>query len=178
MPLTRANKQALIVDIAERLKKASSVIFSDYRGLTVKDMNALRHLLREKGMEMKIIKKTFIRLAAKNAGISEPDDAALEGPISVTFSYSDPISPAKILHTFSQAHEALQIRGGFMDGKILKREEVNALAVLPSKEELLTRLVWTFNAPISGFYTVIRGTLSGFMNVLSALSVIPDRKVA
>ncbi len=169
MPLTREKKQALIADIAERLKKASSIIFSDYRGLTVKDMDALRDLLREKGMEMKILKKTFIRLAAKNAGIPEPDDATLEGPISVTFSYSDPLSPAKVLHTFSKDHEALKIRGGFMDGKILKREEVTALAMIPSREELLARFVGSLQSPIYGFYSVLHGTLSGFLRALSAL---------
>ncbi len=169
MPLTRSQKTEILSNLTEAFKKAKSVIFTDFRGLKVHDANSIRGKLREQGLSMKVAKKTLIKMAAKEAGVQEIDENLLEGPISITISNEDELLPAKLLHTFFKEGLPLQIRGGFMNGQKLLPQEIKQLALIPAKPALLAQLVWTMNAPISGFHGVLSSTLSGFVRVLSAI---------
>ena len=115
-----------------------------------------------------VAKNTFIRIAAKEAGI-EGLDAYLEHNTAVAFSAEDPVAPAKILNDFSKDHKALEIKAGILDGKVIALDEVKALAELPSREELLAKLVGSMQAPISGLVNVLQGTIRNFVYTLEAV---------
>lgn len=166
---TKQQKEELVKDLAKKLKASKAVVFSDFKGLEVKDMMALRRELKASGIEIKVLKKTLINLALKNAGI-QADVKKLEGQIAIAVSEGDEVAAAKIIAKAAKANENLKIVGGILGVKELTAEEVNALAKLPSKEELLAKLVGTLNAPISGFANVLAGNLRGLVTALKAVS--------
>lgn len=169
---TKQQKEQLIKELADKLKDSKAVVFSDFKGLEVKDMTTLRRELRAAGVEVKVLKKTLINIALKDAGI-EADVKKLEGQIAVAISSGDEVAAAKIIAKAAKANENLKIVGGILGTKELTKEEVNALAKLPSKEELLAKLVGTLNAPVSGFVNVLAGNMRG---LVTALKAIADQK--
>ena len=172
MGQTKQQKDVIVKELAEKLKGSKAVVFSDYKGLKVKDMTLLRKELRAEGVSLNVVKKTLMDLALKDAGI-EVDVKALEGQIAIAVSEKDEVAAAKIIAKLAKANENLKIVGGVLGTKELTVEEVNALAKLPSKEELLSKLVGTLNAPISGFVNVLAGNMRGFV---TALQAIADKK--
>lgn len=166
---TRQQKNQIVRDLAGKLKNSKSVVFSDYKGLTVKNMTTLRKELRESGIEFQVLKKTLINIALKDAGI-DVDAKKLEGQVAIAVSSGDEVAAAKIIAKTAKANENLKIVGGILGIKELSAQEVKALAQLPSKEELLAKLVGTINAPVSGFVNVLAGNLRGLVNVLNAIS--------
>jgi len=170
---TKQQKEEVVKDLAKKIKDSKAVVFSDYKGLEVKDMTALRRELKASGVELKVLKKTLIKLALKDAGI-EVDVKKLEGQIAVAVSAGDEVAAAKIIAKTAKANENLKIVGGILGVKEMSAEEVNALAKLPSKEELLAKLVGTLNAPVSGFVNVLAGNLRGLVQVLKAVSEVKN----
>ncbi|MDP1834283.1 MAG: 50S ribosomal protein L10 [Candidatus Moranbacteria bacterium] len=169
---TKQQKEVIIKELAEKLKNSKAVVFSDYKGLKVKDMTVLRRDLRAEGVDLKVLKKTLINIALKDAGI-EMDAKALEGQVAIAISSKDEVAAAKIIAKLAKVNENLKIVGGILGTKELSIAEVDALAKLPSKEELLAKLVWTLNAPVSGFVNVLAGNMRGFV---TALQAIADKK--
>lgn len=169
MAVTKGKKQEILKGVVEQMKAAKSVIFADYQGLSVHDVSALRGKLREKGVAFKVSKKTLMRLAAKEAGYADIPDQSLEGPVGAAFSMEDEIVAAKILYEFGKKNKNLKLRGGLFEGRVISKEEVLQLATIPSKEELLAKLVYVLKAPIQGFHGVLSGTISGFVRVLNAI---------
>lgn len=169
MPLSREQKAELLNDLVDKFSKAKSVSFSDYRGLSVNEMQELRGKLREKGMEYKVAKKTLFRLACKEAGIKEIPDEALEGPIGAAFSYEDEVAPFRVISVCSKEWESLQLLGGIMEGNGIGVNSAKELASLPSKEELLAKLVGSMKAPISGFHGVLHGVMRKFVGTMDAV---------
>ncbi|MFA5993328.1 MAG: 50S ribosomal protein L10 [Parcubacteria group bacterium] len=172
MGQTKQQKEVIVKDLAEKLKNSKAVVFSDYKGLKVKDMTILRRDLRAEGVDLSVVKKTLINIALQDAGI-EMDISALEGQIAIAVSEKDEVAAAKIIAKLAKVNQNLKIVGGILGVKELTAEEVNALAKLPSKEELLAKLVGTLNAPVSGFVNVLAGNLRGLM---TALQAIADKK--
>jgi len=166
---TKEQKAKLISDLAAKLKASKAVVFSDYKGLKVKDMTMLRKELRAEGIDFQVLKKTLMNVAMKEAGI-EMDVKKLEGQIVIAISSGDEVMAAKLIAKAAKANENLKIAGGILGTKELSVAEVNALAKLPTKEELLGRLVGTLNAPVSGFVNVLAGNLRGLVQVLKAVS--------
>lgn len=166
---TREQKNNIIKDLADKFRKSKAVVFSDFKGLTVKDMTDLRRELRKEGVSFDVVKKTLINVALKDAGI-EMDVKKLEGQIAVAVSGKDEVAAAKIIAKAAKANENLKIAGGLLGVKELSVEEIKSLAKLPSKEELLGKLVGTLNAPVSGFVNVLAGNLRGLVTVLKAVS--------
>lgn len=165
---TRQQKEELVKSLAQKLKDSKAVVFSDFKGLAVKDMTVLRNELREKGIDFKVLKKTLISIALKDAGI-EMDLKKMEGQIAIAVSEGDEVEAAKIIAKMAKVNENLKIAGGILGKKILGAEEVMALSKLPSKDELLAKLVGTLNAPVSGFVNVLAGNLRGLVQVLKAV---------
>jgi len=166
---TREQKKEVVKDLVEKLKDSKAVVFSDFKGLEVKDMMALRNKLREEGVNFGVFKKTLISIAIKEAGI-EMDAKKLEGQIAIAISSKDEVAAAKIIAEMAKANENLKIVGGLLGSEEMSAEEVNALAKLPSKEELLSKMVGSLNAPVSGFVNVLSGNLRGLVNVLKAVA--------
>ena len=166
---TKAQKKEIIKDLAQKIESSKGVVFSDFKGLNVKDMTEVRKELRVQGIEMQVLKKTLITLALKDAGI-ELDATKMEGQIAVAASDKDEIAAAKIIAKFAKANENLKIVGGLLGKEVLTKEEVENLAKLPGKEELLAKMVGSLNAPVSGFVNVLAGNLRGLVNTLKAIT--------
>jgi large subunit ribosomal protein L10 len=166
---TKEQKTKLISDLVAKLKASKAVVFSDYKGLKVKDMTILRKELRAEGIDFQVLKKTLMNVAMKEAGI-EMDVKKLEGQIVIAISSGDEVMAAKLIAKAAKANENLKIAGGILGTKELSAAEVNALAKLPTKEQLLGQLVGTLNAPVSGFVNVLAGNLRGLVQVLKAVS--------
>jgi len=167
--LTKQQKIELVRNLAEKIKAAKSAIVVDYKGLKVKDATSLKKTLRVGGVDYLVIRKTLLDIALKNAGIEGMDVKAMEGQIALSLSNADEISGAKIIDTFAKTNENIKILGGILGKQIMNAKEAKALAKIPSKEELLAKLVGTLNAPVSGFVNVLAGNLRSLCNVLNAV---------
>ncbi|MFA6047572.1 MAG: 50S ribosomal protein L10 [Parcubacteria group bacterium] len=165
---TRNQKKEIVKNLTKEIKDSKAVVFSDYKGLTVKDMTAMRKELHSQGVDLRVVKKTLINIALKDAGI-ELDAEKMEGQIALAISREDEVAAAKIIAKVAKANENLKIVSGILGKDVLGKDEVMALAKLPSKEELLAKFVGTINAPISGFVNVLAGNLRGLVNVLKAI---------
>jgi large subunit ribosomal protein L10 len=166
---SKEQKKKIVNDLAEKIKSAKAVVFSDFKGLKVKDLTKIKKELREAGVSFAVFKKTLISIALKVAKI-DLDAKEMEGQIAVSVSRDDEVAAAKIIEKFAKTSENLKITGGILETKIMSIEEVKALAKLPGKDELLTKLVGTLNAPISGFVNVLAGNIRGLVQVLKGIS--------
>ena len=171
MPITRKQKEEILAGLVKKFKEAQSIVFAQNKGLTVNQVQELKRKLREKNADMKVAKKTLMKIAAKEAGYDvEIPDEAMVGAIGAVFSNDDVAAGAKIVYDYARKHKALALLGGLLDGKVMTMEEAKALATLPSKEELLAKLVYLLKSPISGFHGVLNGTIAGFVRALNAIA--------
>ena len=148
-------KQAFVDELAERLAKSKSTIVTDYRGLSVAEVTELRRQLREAGVEYEVIKNTMTRRAAAQVDLSGMDDL-LTGPNAIAFGYEDVVAPAKVLFNFANAHKALELKGGVVEGKVVGASEIESLATLPSREGLLSMLLSVLQAPMRNFAYAVK----------------------
>jgi len=173
MPKTREQKKVAIDELADKIVRAKSIIFTSYAGLDVPGIEQLRAKFREQGVEYKAGNKNLINIALDNAKIDHEDITKLEGSIAAAFSTEDEVSAAKVAKEFSKVNNNLGIRAGILkigeDWKYLSEAEVMNLANLPSREELLAKVVGSIKAPISGFVNVLAGNMRGLVNVLNAI---------
>ncbi|HFH8757819.1 TPA: 50S ribosomal protein L10 [Streptococcus agalactiae] len=142
-----AKKAEQVELIAEKMKAAASIVVVDSRGLTVEQDTNLRRSLRESDVEFKVIKNSILIRAAEKAGLEDLKELFV-GPSAVAFSNEDVIAPAKVISDFAKDAEALEIKGGSVDGKFTSIEEINALAKLPNKEGMLSMLLSVLQAPV------------------------------
>lgn len=156
-----AKKAQLVEEVSTKFKEAASVIVVDYRGLTVEEVTNLRKQLRDANVEMKVIKNSILSRAAEAAGL-EGMGEVFTGPTAVAFSNEDVVAPAKIMHDFSKDAEALEIKGGVIEGSVSSVEDIKALAVLPSREGMLSMLLSVLQAPVR--------------NVAYAINAVADSK--
>ncbi len=168
MAVTKAKKEEVLKNLEDKFSKAKSVYFADYRGLTVKNLSDLRRKLRENNVDYVVAKKTLMKISVKNVNLPEIPDYVMEGPVGAAFAYDDEISAVKTLSEFKKQAESLQILGGLVEGKYVSKEEAAQLAALPSREELLAKLVGSMKSPISGFHGVLSGVLRNFVGVVDA----------
>jgi len=166
--LTRAEKVALVEQLTEKLQRAQAVVLTDFRGLDVAATNELRARLRKEGVEYRVVKNTLIRRAAAQAGI-EGLDSLLEGPTALAFGYDDPVVPARELARFAKDFNQLQIKGGILQGRVIDTKEIQRLAELPSRDELLAKVVGGVQAPLYGLVGVLTATLRSFVYAVDAL---------
>jgi large subunit ribosomal protein L10 len=169
MAKTRQAKEKVLSEVAAFLKKAKGLVFADYAGLTVKDMQELRRTLRSKGVSYEVVKKTILRRGLKEVGFDKVNVDNLKGMISVAVSESDEVEPAKQVMAFAKTHEKFQVLGGILETNFVDAAKVKELAKLPGKQELLGQLVGTIAAPISGLVNVLQGNLRGLVQVLSQI---------
>ena len=151
-----SEKQAIVADLAEQMKNASAGVLVDYRGITVADDTALRTQLREAGVRYSVVKNTLTRLAAKEAGYEELSDL-LNGTTALAICDEDPIVPAKLLGDYMKKNpkSSFAFKGGFVEGKVVDVNTLNALSELPSKNALVAQVLGTFQAPIAALARAI-----------------------
>ncbi|SEO76769.1 LSU ribosomal protein L10P [Amphibacillus marinus] len=143
-------KQQVVSEIASKFQDSQSTILVDYRGLDVAEVTELRKQLREAGVEFKVYKNTLSRRAAEQAELSELNEV-LVGPTAIAFSNEDVIAPAKVLNNFAKNHEALEIKGGVIQGNVATLDQIKELADLPNYEGLLSMLLSVLQAPVRNF---------------------------
>ena len=151
-----SEKQAIVAALTEQLKGASSGVLVDYKGITVAEDTALRVELRQNEVQYGVVKNTLARFALNNVGL-EGLDEVLNGTTSLATSAGDPIAPMRVVNKYvKQLNDKFVIKGGFMDGKVISLEEIQALAELPSKEVLQAQVLGTMLAPITSLAIVLK----------------------
>ena len=166
------------IDMLEKVKgsiEASKGVFVvDYRGLTVKEAQELRRALREANAHMKVYKNNIVRIALNDAEMPNIDDM-LKGTCAYVFYEKDPVEAAKVLKQEADKLKKMQILGGIADGKAITSEEALAYAELPSRDELLAKLVYVIGSPLSGIAQVCAGPARG---LVTALQAVADKQAA
>ena len=159
---------------ANSLAASKGVFVVDYRGLTVKETQEVRRALRAAGAEMKVYKNNIVKIALENAGLPAIDEA-LAGTCAYVFYEKDPVEAAKVIKAESDKLKKMAFLGAVADGKALSADEAKAYADLPSRDELLAKLVYVIGSPLSGIAQVCAGPARG---LATALQAIADQKAA
>jgi large subunit ribosomal protein L10 len=168
MPLTKQQKRERVAEVQDNLTTATSAVFMAYDGLTVDDVEELRDTLFAQGSRLRVVPKRLLRLALQQAEL-DFDPTAHEGQVAIIWG-SDAVAPAKVLHAFAKTHENLRILGGTLEKKMLSLEQVQALAQLPSREQLLGQLVSVLVGPLRGFQYVLTGAQRQLVYALQAVA--------
>ena len=163
-----AKKEATIEQLREKIASAKNLFFTNYTGLSVEQITKLRNELRKDGSTYGVVKNTLFKRAASDELASQLD-AILAGPTGVVFAGDDPVSPAKAIKTFSDQTKPVDVKAAWIDGKLVDKSQVLALAALPPKQELYAKLVGTLSAPLYGLVYVLSGNQSGLVRVLNAI---------
>lgn len=166
MAKTKEQKQELIKSIEEGLSKMKSLIFLDYYGLKVKEINQLRRLLKEKSCQYLVAKKTLLDIVLKKLGLNIDLDE-VKGGVGLVFGFESEVEPAKLVVKFAKEHEQLKIQGGIMEKGFMNAEIVETLAKLPDKKELLGQLTGTMKGPINGLVYALKANLKSLVYILS-----------
>jgi large subunit ribosomal protein L10 len=169
MAKTRSQKEQDLQELSDRLKGAKSVVMSEYRGTTVKDIDAFRKALTKENVQSKVYKVTLLKKALEANGI-DASQIDYKAPVILSLSQEDEVAPARIIKNISKEVKTIGILSGILDGQFASREQMLALADLPSKDELRAKVVGTINAPVTGFVNVLAGNLRGLINVLNAVA--------
>lgn len=172
--LNISQKKELVERLAKEVSESEISILIDYKGLDVLKMTDLRSQLRNEGVRIEVVKNSLMKRAAEGTDAALMEDF-YKGPNAIVLSKDDPVAPARILVDFSKSNEKLEIKAGTFSGKLLNLEEIKQLATMPSKQELLGKLVYTLNAVPTSFVNVLSGVPRSFVNVLNA---IKDQKEA
>lgn len=170
MPKTRSQKETELTHITEQLKSAKSVVFSGFSKLNVKEITELRRLLRNEGVTVTVAKRTLLQRAMKELNLPVIEDSVFTGGVQVAISQTEETAPARVLQEYTKKHEALTLRAGLLDGVLLSKAQVVALAQLPGKDALRGQLLSVIAAPLRGFVTVMAGPMRGLVTVLSKRS--------
>jgi len=166
--MSREKKTLIINRLQEVFSKCSIGILTDYRGLSAPEMTDLRRRLKKLDIEYKVVKNTLARFAAQRAGKDEVG-SSFEGPIAITFGYSDIVAPARALADYIDTSKAsLSIKGGFLSDRILTSQEVKTLAKLPSREILLAKVMGGMQMPISALVSCLANPIRQTIGVLQA----------
>lgn len=173
MAVTSA-KQEIVNHLKDRLSNAKGAVLTTYRGLTVAQDTKLRAKLREAGVEYRVVKNTMMRIAADELDLGGLDPY-LEGTTALAVSTEDAVAPAKVISDFIKENklEALEIKAGLVEGKVIDAEGVKALAALPSREVLVAQVLAGMQSPIAGLVNVLQGSIR---NVVYALDAIRQQK--
>lgn len=145
-------KQGVVAEIVDKMQRAQSVVVVNYKGITVEQATALRNKFREAGVDYKVYKNTLVRRAAKELGKFEKfDDENLVGTNAIAFGFEDAVAPAKIIADFAKANPIVEFKMGYVEGEYYDAAGLTALSKIPSREELVAKLLGSLRAPVSNF---------------------------
>lgn len=169
MAKTRLKKKQELEILTEKIKNAKSMVFVNFDKLKVKEVDEFRKKCRTENVGYAVAKKTIMKLALKEAGLTDIDPKKLEKSLGTIFGNADEVAPARIATDFAKTHDAMATIGGILEGKFVGKEKVLELAKLPSKQELLGMLLGQINAPVTGFVNVLAGNLRNFVYAINAI---------
>ena len=167
MSLTLEQKQTMVAEVASKLAGAQAVIVAEYRGLNVERVTQLRAKARKSGLYLQVLKNTLARRAVQGTPFEKLADQMV-GPLAYGIS-DDPVAAAKVLHAYAKGNEKLVIKGGAMPGHVMNAKEVGQLATMPSREELLAKLLGTMQAPIAKFVQTLNEVPGKFVRTVAAV---------
>ncbi len=165
--MPRPEKAATIAEIKDRIGNSEIAVLTQYMGINVEQITELRRKLRESDVEFKVYKNTLAKRALDELDLGGAA-AFLDGPTAWAFS-KDPVAPAKVLKEFSLGVKFISMAGGILDGKVVSQAQLEALAVLPGREQLLAQVVGTIAAPLRNFVGVLSAVPRNFVNVLDQI---------
>lgn len=168
------SKVATVTEIRDWLGGVSSIVLTDYRGLSVKEMQGLRRALRDAGCEITVYKNRLAKIALAELQISALDEH-LNGPTAFAVTSGDPVGLAKALSDYAKKHAALELKAGYVDGAALDAAGVRALADLPSREELYAKLMGSLLNPVRGFMAMANAPAGALARAMRAVA---DQKAA
>jgi len=171
--LNREEKAVVIEDVAAQVAQAQSIIIAEYRGLDVASVTVLRKKARESGVYLRVLKNTLVRRALVDTSFQDLS-TQLVGPLMYAIS-ADPVAAAKVMSDFAKSNDALVIKGGAMPNSLLDVNGVKALATMPSRDELLAKLLGTMQAPVTQFVRTLNEVPTKFARALAA---VRDQKEA
>jgi large subunit ribosomal protein L10 len=169
LAISREKKEQLVADYADKLSRSKAFILTDFRGLTVSDMQSLRGKIREAGGGYSIVKNTLAARALEEANLSVPEDM-LTGPTAISFAYEEVPALAKILADFAEDSGILQIKGGVMEGNLLSSEQISSLAKMPPREVILAQLLGLIQQPGNGLAGVVNAAGNKLAATIKAYS--------
>lgn len=170
MAKTRSQKEQDLAELTARVQSAKSIVLTEFRGTNVKEIDQFRRSLRAENITSKVYKIPLIKKAFDANNISSEAVMDYKVPVIVSFSEEDEVAPARVVKSFSKDVKTISMLSGVVDGQYTTKEQMVALADLPSKDELRAKLVGTINAPVSGFVNVLAGNIRGLINVLNAVA--------
>ena len=176
MSLNRKQKEAVIGEISEKLSDAQSVVLAEYRGLTVGEMTQLRVNARSSGVYLRVLKNTLAKLAVKGTPF-EGLSGDMVGPLAYGIS-SDPVAAAKVLSDFSKTNDKFLIKVGAMPNHVMSAADVSVLAKMPSRDELLSKLLGTMQAPIAKFVQTLNEVPTKFVRGVAAVRDLKEQEAA
>lgn len=166
--MPRPEKVAVVDEVREKLTSSTATVLTEYRGLTVSQLAALRAELRKANAEYKVSKNTLTRIAAREAGFDVPDEL-LSGPTALAFCADDPVGVAKALRAFAKTNPALVVKGAVLEGRLIDAAETNRLADLESREELLAKMAGMIQTLIAQPARLAQASLTKMAQLLAAL---------
>lgn len=165
--MKKEDKHRIVDDLHAAWSESTAGIIAEYRGLTVSEMSELRRKLHDADVSLQVVKNTLARRAAEGTGFKAAEDL-FTGPVVIAFG-SEPVGMAKAISDFAKQHDALQVKGGVLDGKAIDAAGIKALANLPSREVLLAKMLGSMQSPISGFVRTLNEIPASFVRVLAAI---------
>ena len=162
-------KESILKDTAARIADVRGIYLADFSGMTVEKLSLLRQKCRAEGVQFKVIKNTLLRRAFNDRGISELDEH-LVGNTGLVFSPTNEMAPARILTDFAKEHERPKVKAAVVDGRLYDGKAISKLALLPSREVMLSQVLSTFIAPMTQFLAAVNAALSIPANMADALA--------
>ena len=162
-------KIAEVEAITAKIKSAQSMVLADYTGLTVLQMTAFRRTCRANSVECRVVKNRLARIAADNAEMAIMKDH-LTGPTAIMFGPESQVDAAKMVVDFAKDNEAMEIKGGFLDGEYLDKSQIVALSKVPSKDELIAMMMASINSPLTGVAMVMNGVAVALARAIDAVA--------
>jgi large subunit ribosomal protein L10 len=167
LSLNLEGKKEVVAEVAERLKKAQTVVLAEYRGIKVEDITVLRSQARAAGVYLRVLKNSLARRAVQGTPFEKLADKMV-GPLAYGIS-DDPVAAAKVLQAYAKGNDKLVIMGGAMPNQMLTAKEIGSLATMPSREELLSKLLGTMQAPIAKFVQTLNEVPTKFVRAVAAV---------
>lgn len=176
MGLNRQDKAAVIEEIRGVVANTASIVIAEYRGLTVEAVTKLRANAREKGVQLRVVKNTLVRRAVEGTPYADLADQFV-GPLVYGFA-ADPVAPARVLVKFAKENDKLVIKGGAMPGQVMDVAAIEQLATMPSRDELLAKLMATMNEPIAKFVRTLNEVPARFVRTVAAYRDAQEKAAA
>jgi large subunit ribosomal protein L10 len=167
--MKRSEKEQILADVAEKVARARSMFFADFTGITVEEVNELRREFRKLNIDYRVVKNTLARKALEQVTGYDSVLDKLAGPTAIAFGYDDPVAPAKIIKKFREKNDKLKVKACVVEKQVFDGKQLDELAKLPSRGEMIAAIIGCIQAPASGIVGTINAVMRDLVNVVDAI---------